>query len=446
MKNIMKTNLITALMYLTMGMSILSLPAADKATTRETSVVVAEGVGINADKALLKTLRNAVRQVVGAIIDAETLIKNNKVVKDQILDSSDGFVEKFEKIKEGKNKDGLYEMTIKAVVKHRQLVEKLKQAKVYSVGVGRVKTRDDVIRDIEAGKPITLPENYGSSVAFKQPTAQVIISKIEMKAGQVPKGLDKGLGRFLETKLYGLKRFDIWLTQSEAFKRAVESGLIDPPPAKDPPKIGLLFDCKLFVSKRAFERADGTDRVIYIVDALLSIMDSNKRHIGLPIEVTRKTQEMKIILGSTGKRIGGVTLEKETQAIRNAIFECFTQFNARLVDQFPVTAQVTSISPRFQRMLLDKGYEQGLVREQQMVFWVRVDGLDIPIGYGEALPLENTSRIKILAWQKGADYEEFVRGIMTPGWLKKEGNKLFATTVGLAPPPEWVHPESPPKK
>lgn len=130
-----------------------------------------------------------------------------------------------------------------------------------------------------------------------------------------------------------------------------------------------------------------------------------------------------------GKRIAGVSLEKETQAIRDAIFECFTQFNTRLANQFPVTAQVTSISPRFQRMLLDKGYDQGLVKGQQMVFWVSVDGLDIPIAYGEALPGQNTSSIIILAWQKDADYEEFIREIMTPGWLKKKGNILFATTA-----------------
>jgi hypothetical protein len=66
---------------------------------------------------------------------------------------------------------------------------------------------------------------------------------------------------------------------------------------------------------------------------------------------------------------------------------------------------------------------------QQMVVWVSDGGLDIPIAYGEALPGQNTSSIIILAWQKDADYEEFIRGIMTPGWLKKKGNKLFATTA-----------------
>jgi len=126
----MKANLFPTLACLIMGISLPSLSAADKAAPKDTTVVIAEGVGINADKALLNALRNAVQQVVGVIVDAETRIKNDKLVKDQILDFSNGFVEKFEKLKEGKNDDVLYEVTIKATVKRRQLYDRLKKTKV----------------------------------------------------------------------------------------------------------------------------------------------------------------------------------------------------------------------------------------------------------------------------------------------------------------------------
>ena len=108
-----------------------------------------------------------------------------------------------------------------------------------------------------SGSDLQIPDNYRSQFAFRQPTVLVSLSKVEMKEGQVPKGLDMKLVRALETKLYGLKRFDIWLTQSDAFKKAVESGLIDPPPAKDPPKIDLLFDCKLMLTKQKYRMANG---------------------------------------------------------------------------------------------------------------------------------------------------------------------------------------------
>lgn len=132
----MKLNLLTALICLSafMGAGCAGPGALDSAS-QKSSLVTVKGVGINAEEALLSAFRNAVQQVVGVIVDAETLIKNEKVVKDEILDFSNGFVEKFEKIKEGRNDDGLYEVTIWATVKHRQLIEKLKQAKVVSFKV-----------------------------------------------------------------------------------------------------------------------------------------------------------------------------------------------------------------------------------------------------------------------------------------------------------------------
>ena len=121
----MKTNLFAVLMCLVMGMSVPSLLAADKAAPRETTVVIATGLGLNEEQALSNALRNAVRQVVGVLIDAETLIRNEQVVKEQILDFSPGFVEKYEKTNSLNKGNGLHEVTIKATVKRWQIVERV---------------------------------------------------------------------------------------------------------------------------------------------------------------------------------------------------------------------------------------------------------------------------------------------------------------------------------
>ena len=60
----MKTNLFASLICLIMGASLPSLLAADKAAPKDTNVVIARGLGLNAEKALLAALRNAVQQVV----------------------------------------------------------------------------------------------------------------------------------------------------------------------------------------------------------------------------------------------------------------------------------------------------------------------------------------------------------------------------------------------
>ena len=73
---------------LTVCLTLIALPCAKVLGAEEltpaaaTMEVVASGVGLDPDKALKDALMNAVQQVVGAIVDAETLIKNDDIVKD----------------------------------------------------------------------------------------------------------------------------------------------------------------------------------------------------------------------------------------------------------------------------------------------------------------------------------------------------------------------------
>lgn len=100
-------------------------------TSAGISEVIAEGAGVTPDEALKDAFRNAVRRVVGAVVDAETLIKNDEVIDDQVLTYSDGFVKKFDEVAGSKNfVDGLHRVKIKAQVERRSVIAKLKSAKV----------------------------------------------------------------------------------------------------------------------------------------------------------------------------------------------------------------------------------------------------------------------------------------------------------------------------
>jgi hypothetical protein len=97
----------------------------------KTQTIVAEGVGATADEAIKDALRNAVRQVVGAIVDAETLVKDDEVIEDKVLTYSDGFVKGYDEIAGSKKlKGGLHRIKIKAQVERRSVIAKLKAAKV----------------------------------------------------------------------------------------------------------------------------------------------------------------------------------------------------------------------------------------------------------------------------------------------------------------------------
>ena len=93
--------------------------------------VISRGMGKDAASATKDALVQAVQQVVGAMVDSETLMKNDAILKEQVLTFSDGFVSKYEVLKApAPNKYGLYETTIKAQVEQKKLRGKLAEARI----------------------------------------------------------------------------------------------------------------------------------------------------------------------------------------------------------------------------------------------------------------------------------------------------------------------------
>lgn len=93
--------------------------------------VIAEGAGASPSEALKDAFRNAVRQVVGTVVDAETLVSNDEIVNDKVLTYSDGFIKTYDKV-EGSEKQagGIHRVKIKAKVERRSVVAKLKAANI----------------------------------------------------------------------------------------------------------------------------------------------------------------------------------------------------------------------------------------------------------------------------------------------------------------------------
>lgn len=93
--------------------------------------IVADGAGLNIDEAQKDAFRNAVRQAVGLVVDADTLVRNDQLVEDKVLTYSDGFITKFEQVPGSlKQQGGLVRLKIKAQVARKSLVERLKAANI----------------------------------------------------------------------------------------------------------------------------------------------------------------------------------------------------------------------------------------------------------------------------------------------------------------------------
>ena len=85
-----------------------------------------KGVGVDKMEALKDAYRDAVEQAVGLYVDAEQMVQNEDLVKDQILTQSNAYIENCKIAKEGEADNGLITVTILADVRKRDLTKKIR--------------------------------------------------------------------------------------------------------------------------------------------------------------------------------------------------------------------------------------------------------------------------------------------------------------------------------
>lgn len=96
-------------------------------SAQNTEIVKVKGRGVGADKteALKDAYRDAVERAVGMYVDAEQMMKNEELVKDQILTQSNAYIEKYDIVKENTKPNGLVEVQILAEVRTTALTKKI---------------------------------------------------------------------------------------------------------------------------------------------------------------------------------------------------------------------------------------------------------------------------------------------------------------------------------
>ena len=82
----------------------------------QTLTVTGQGMAMTRDAALSAAKRDAVEKGVGVVVASETLVKNFQVVEDRILSKANGFVKTYEERSASQGPDGLWTVTIEAVV------------------------------------------------------------------------------------------------------------------------------------------------------------------------------------------------------------------------------------------------------------------------------------------------------------------------------------------
>jgi len=125
--------------------------------------------------------------VVGEVVDAETLVKDDEIVNDQVLTYSDAYIPKHTKVSE-RNEGGLFRVTIRAVVERRKLVVKLKAANVALKGMDGQSMFGNIVSQLENEKDAAallrntlegFPQNCVTADVVGEPK---IVQKDEQKA------------------------------------------------------------------------------------------------------------------------------------------------------------------------------------------------------------------------------------------------------------------------
>ena len=87
--------------------------------------IIVTGYGANREQALNNAFKTAIEQYVGVIVDTDTMLKNGRLIKDNILTASNGFIQTYKELSVNEE-NGLFEVRIEAVVKSQKVFKKIK--------------------------------------------------------------------------------------------------------------------------------------------------------------------------------------------------------------------------------------------------------------------------------------------------------------------------------
>lgn len=112
-----------------------------------------EGCGETTDEALKEAMKDVLQKVVGVYVDSDFRMNNDKIIKDEIITHSNGFIDHYKKMEEDDDPNGRGKVvTIKAWVKMRDFVNRMKKkiAPSERINVDGVLIDADLENDISA--------------------------------------------------------------------------------------------------------------------------------------------------------------------------------------------------------------------------------------------------------------------------------------------------------
>lgn len=116
----------TLALLLTLGLTTIWSQNAPLVAGKGEQKVVSTGMGATSEQATQDALRSAIEIAVGSMVSSNTLVSNDKIIRDEIFNHSKGFVRSYEVVSESGDPTDGYVVTISAIVTREHIANTLK--------------------------------------------------------------------------------------------------------------------------------------------------------------------------------------------------------------------------------------------------------------------------------------------------------------------------------
>ena len=200
------------------------------------------------------------------------------------------------------------------------------------------------------------------------------------------------------------------------------------------------FDLTLsveMIATRERQRVEDGNEWFYCVECDCNCRDE-KTHLSKFAEKFRGEARRHQMMSMRNKRMAGFDEKTAEDALTEAALKALANLAKKLGNEFPVCGKVTGMTPSGETMMFDKGYEQGVFKNQQTVVFVDYMGVDIPIAAGTAEPGKNRSRLAVRRWnEKNKDADAVIKELRSSPVTFFKNYKVYAAGYGIPIPPEW---------
>ena len=310
-------------------------------------------------------------------------------------------------------------------------------------------------RDAIAGRSVELPGGYDVD-DFRRLRMGIGYGRIQSNTGAFrKKDVEDYMNLRFQSEMAKHKRFKfiaMYGADTAKFDALTDVGEMEANDADDSarfarPELNLTWNINIQEERESDGRYSQTFKWKCTVNATASyyenVMTADKSAIkhrkgdeafsaNFDLPVIKKSQE----LSSLGGVKSGFSYSSDA-AVQGLMQEIIIAASQRIASdlgrRFPVGGKIVGALGT-DLFMIDKGAEQGVEKDMQMVVFARYDGVDVPLLNAEASPAQNKSQLKV--WRIANDkYAKRILGEINGSpkrWMKDSGNELFA--VRAVPP------------